>query len=140
MQFTWRQLAKYETNHEILWLSVSVGSLTVASIWLALGLPWPTCVFHELTGLPCLTCGATRCTIAFLHGDFATAWTWNPLVFLTLSGVALFDFYALTVLVLRAPRLRIVAFTRRSKNFVRLTAVVALALNWIFLLSHWRDF
>jgi Protein of unknown function (DUF2752) len=140
MQFTWRQLAKYETNHEILWLNVSVGSLTVASIWLALGLPWPTCVFHELTGLPCLTCGATRCTIAFLHGDFAMAWTWNPLALLALSGVALFDLYALIVLVFRAPRLRIVAFTRRAKNFARLMAVAALALNWIFLLSHWRNF
>ena len=140
MQFTWRQLAKYETNHEILWLSGSVGALTVASIWLALGLPWPTCVFHELTGLPCLTCGTTRCAIAFLRGNFLAAWRWNPLAFLALTCVALFDLYALIVLVFRAPRLRIVAFTPRAKNFARLAAVAALAFNWIFLLSHWRDF
>ena len=140
MQLTWRRLAEHETNHEILWLSVSLGSLAAASIWLALGLPWPICVFHDLTGLPCLTCGATRCTIAFFHGNFATAWLWNPLAFLALGGVALFDLYALTVLVFRAPRLRIVALTRRTRNFTRLAVVAALALNWIFLLSHWRNF
>jgi hypothetical protein len=140
MQLTWRRLAEHEPNHEIIWLSVSVGSLAAASIWLSLGLPWPTCVFHELTGLPCLTCGATRCAIAFLHGNFATALLWNPLAFLALGTVALFDLYALTVLVFRAPRLRIVALKQRARNFARITAVTALALNWIFLLSHWRDF
>ena len=65
---------------------------------------------------------------------------WNPLAFLALGTVALFDLYALTVLVFRTPRLRIVAFTRRAKNFARITAVAALALNWIFLMLHWRDF
>lgn len=140
MQLTWRRLAKHETNYEFLWLIVSVGALAAASIWLSFELPWPTCVFHDLTGLPCLTCGATRCAIALLHGNFTTAWLWNPLAFLALSGVALFDFYALIVLVLRAPRLRMVALTQRARNFARLTAVAALALNWIFLLSHWRDF
>jgi Protein of unknown function (DUF2752) len=140
MQFLRRRLAPGETDHELLWLSVSAGSLVCAAVWLALGLPWPRCVFHDLTGLPCLTCGATRCTIAFLHGNFIAAWTWNPLAFLALGGVALFDLYALIVLVFRAPRLRIVAFTRRAKNFARLAAIAILALNWIFLLSHWRDF
>jgi hypothetical protein len=140
MQLTWRRLTEHETNHEIIWLSVSVGSLTAASIWLALGLPWPTCVFHELTGWPCLTCGATRCAIAFLRGNFSAAWMWNPLAFLALGAVTLFDLYALIVLVCRAPRLRIVALTQRARNFARLAVIAALGLNWIFLLSHWRDF
>lgn len=87
-----------------------------------------------------MTCGATRCAIAFLHGNFATALLWNPLAFLAFGAVALFDFYALIVLVFRTPRLRIVALTQRAKNFARLTVVATLALNWIFLLSHWRDF
>jgi hypothetical protein len=140
MQFRWRRLAEHETNHEAIWLAVSAGALAAASVWLALGLPWPICVFHDLTGLPCLTCGATRCTMALLHGNVAAAWRWNPLAFLALAGVALFDLYALTVLLFRAPRLRIAALTQRAKNFTRLAIVIALALNWIFLLSHWRDF
>ena len=119
---------------------VSIGSLAAASIWLSFGLPWPTCVFHDLTGLPCLTCGATRCAIALLHGNFTTAWLWNPLAFLALVSVALFDLYALIVLVFRLPRLRMDALTQRAKNFARFTALAAIALNWIFLLSHWRNF
>ena len=140
MQLTWRRLAERETDHELLWLIVSVGSLTAASIWFALGLPWPICAFHELTGLPCLTCGATRCAIAFFQGNLATAWLWNPLVFLALGGFVMFDTYALAVLALRAPRLRIVSLTRRTRSFARLVAVSALALNWMFLLLHWRNF
>jgi hypothetical protein len=140
MQLTWRRLNGHETDHELLWLTVSAGALAAASIWFALRLPWPICVFHELTGLPCLTCGATRCAIAFFQGNLFAAWLWNPFVFLALCGFVLFDFYALAVLALRAPRLRIVSLTRSAKSFVRLTSVSALALNWIFLLFHWRNF
>jgi hypothetical protein len=140
MQLTWRRLAEHETDHELLWLTVSVGSLAAASIWFALRLPWPICAFHELTGLPCLTCGATRCAIAFFHGDLAAAWLWNPFVFLALCGFLLFDAYAVAVVVLRAPRLRIVSLTQRGRSFARLATVSGLALNWIFLLLHWRNF
>ena len=70
-----------EIDHELIWLSVSLVSLTIAALWLAIGLPWPRCVFHELTGLPCVTCGMTRCGIQFFHGHFLAALKWDPLVF-----------------------------------------------------------
>lgn len=140
MQFSRRPLAAGETNHELLWLSVSLGSLFCAVIWFALGLPWPTCVFHDLTGLPCVTCGATRCSIAFFHGHLFTAWTWNPFAFCTLCALALFDLYALVVLVARAPRLRIVLSTQQSRQVTRFVVIAGLVLNWIYLLSHYRAF
>lgn len=140
MQFSRRPLYPGELNHELLWLTVSISALLCAIAWMALGLPWPSCAFHNLTGLPCVTCGATRCTIALLHGDFLTAWLWNPFVFLILCGVALFDLYALTVLILRVPRLRIAVCTERAKKRTRFVVVAALALNWIYLLGHYRDF
>ena len=140
MRLVARHLRPGELNHELLWLSVSIGSLGCAAIWLSFGLPWPTCLFHELTGLPCLTCGATRSTIAFLHGNFATSWSWNPLGFIALCAVALFDLYALSVLITRAQRLRIVFFSERAKQLTRLFVIAALALNWIYLLSHYRAF
>ncbi|PYL15447.1 MAG: hypothetical protein DME30_11390 [Verrucomicrobia bacterium] len=138
MRIVRRPLAPGETDHELIWLSVSLGSLALAAGWFALRLAWPHCIFLAVTGHPCLTCGATRAAIAFFHLDFMSAWKWNPLVFTTLCGLSIFDAYAFAVLVIRAPRLRIVQFTRSEKSFLRLTAVILLLSNWIYLLSRSR--
>src|SRR5438132_2074948 len=138
MQLTRRRLAPNELDHELIWLTVSLGSLALAAGWFALRLPWPHCLFLAVTGHPCVTCGATRSAIAFFHADFWRAWKWNPLVFLFLSGLSIFDAYAFAVLVVRAPRLRIVQITPSEKSSLRLLAVILLLSNWIYLLSRPR--
>ncbi len=138
MQLTRRRLVPGELDHELMWLTVSVGSLGFAIVWFALRLPWPRCGFLALTSHPCLTCGATRSTIAFFHGHFASAWQWNPLFFALLCSLSIFDAYALAVLVSRAPRLRIVHVTSTEKTFVRFAAIIVLLSNWIYLLSRPR--
>src|SRR5260370_32839183 len=138
MQLTCRCLGPNELDHELIWLTVSLGSLALAAGWFALRLPWPHCIFLSITGHPCMTCGATRSAIAFFHLDFARAWKWNPLVFSFLCGLSIFNAYAFAVLVTRAPRLRIVQFSQVEKNFVRLAVIVALLSNWIYLLSRPR--
>ena len=140
MGISWRPPAPREINYELLWLGVSLAGLAAAAIWFTLGLPWPGCAFHALTGLPCVTCGATRSIIQFLHGHFFAAWNWNPLVFLIMCGLALFDGYALVVLVTRAPRLRAVQLSRVEKQAIRIAVICLLALNWFYSLGHWRDF
>jgi Protein of unknown function (DUF2752) len=140
MRLRIRRVGISEIDHELLWLSVSVVSLTIAAAWLAIGLPWPRCVFHELTGLPCVTCGMTRCAIQFFHGHFLAALKWNPLVFTALCGVMAFDLYAFATVTMRAPRLRVSFVTQRAKTFVRVFVILAFALNWFYLFSHWRDF
>lgn len=139
MQVVARRLQRGDIDHELIWLSVSVVSLTSAALWLALGLPWPVCVFHQLTGLPCLTCGMTRCGIEFFRGHFFAAVKWNPLVFAFLWGVIAFDLYAFAAIALRRPRLRIL-FRQAEKKYARGVIVAVLALNWFYLVSHWRDF
>jgi Protein of unknown function (DUF2752) len=90
MQIVARRLEPGEIDYELVWLGASLASLGVAVAWFTLGLPWPHCVFHDLTGLPCVTCGMTRCGIQFFHGSFQTAWKWNPLVFVVCdAGTAL---------------------------------------------------
>ena len=103
---------------------------------MTLGLPWPRCPFLAVTGLPCVTCGATRSIIAFLHGDFLSALRWNPLAFVAFCALIAFDLYAVIVLVGRTARLRIVDWTGTERNLARIALVSLLALNWIYLLSH----
>ena len=133
-------LAPGEIDHELIWLSASLVSLGLAAAWLTVGLPWPLCMFHEITGLPCLTCGMTRCGIQFFHGHFLAALKWNPLVFTALSGLTAFDLYAFATLATRGPRLRISFDTQTARTFVRGAVILALVLNWIYLLVHWRNF
>ena len=140
MQLRIRHLSPGEIDHELIWLGVSIASLALASAWLTIGLPWPRCVFHDITSLPCVTCGMTRCGIQFFHGHFVTAFRWNPLVFIGLGSVVVFDVYALFVLVTRAPRLRISFLKPVAKAFVRVSMALALVLNWTYLLLHWRQF
>src|SRR6476659_2685647 len=111
MQISWRRVAPNESDHELIWLIISLASMVGGGVWLALGLPWPRCPFLAVTGLPCMTCGATRSTIAFLHGDFLAALRWNPLAFAALFALAVFDLYAVIVIVRRKTRLRIVDWT-----------------------------
>jgi hypothetical protein len=138
MRFILRHRAPKEIDHELIWLSVSLGSLAIAIGWFALRLPWPHCTFLAITGHPCMTCGMTRAAIAFFHLDFWSAWKWNPLFFAGLCGLSIFDAYAFAVLVTRAPRLRIAQFTPAEKNFVRLATIILLLSNWIYLLSRPR--
>jgi hypothetical protein len=140
MQVVARQLERGEVDYELVWLCASLISLGAATAWFAVGLPWPWCVFHELTGLPCVTCGMTRCAIQFFHGHFLAALKWNPLVFTALCGVMAFDLYAFATLTTLAPRLRISFSTQQAKTYVRFSVISAFTLNWIYLLLHWRDF
>jgi hypothetical protein len=138
MQVLRRRLAPGETDHELIWLSVSVASIGLAATWFALGLPWPRCLFYDLTGRPCMTCGMTRSAIQFFHGHLLAAFQWNPLVFAALFGLSIFNVYALIVLLTRAPRLRVALWTRAEKKYAQITVITVLALNWTYLLLHWR--
>lgn len=140
MQLSRRPLAPDETDYELIWLTVSVGSMAFAAVWFSLGLPWPRCAFHDLTGLPCVTCGMTRAGIQFLHGHFLAALGWNPLVFAALCGLSILNAYALIVLVTRAPRLRIAFGSQGERKYARVIIIAVLVLNWVYLLAHWRNF
>lgn len=136
MRICWKRLAPAETDHEMLWLGVSTAGLAAGATWFGLRLPWPNCAFHALTGLPCVTCGATRSTIQFLHGHFHAALVFNPLVFAGLWTIALFNIYVIAVLATRAPRLRMTDLKPTETRILRATVIVLLALNWAYLLAH----
>ena len=129
-----------EPNYELIWLCVSMVSLGGAIIWFGLGLPWPRCTFHDLTGRPCLTCGMTRSAIQFFHGNFLAALQWNPLIFAGLCFISAFNVYAAIVLVAGARRIRLAFASQREKKIRRSYPFPVLGLNWIYLLAHWRAY
>ena len=134
----WRRLRAGETDHEILWLCVSLASFALAVLWLKWRLPVPHCVFHEATGLPCPTCGATRCMRDLFAGHFSTAPGWNPLFFFVLAAGVLFDCYAAVVLAFRLPRLRFEKIPRRTASALRAGAVLLGLANWLYLVTVGR--
>jgi hypothetical protein len=133
MRFHWRPLRPGELDTELVWLCVTIASAGLAAVWLSLQLPTPQCTFRSLTGYPCVTCGATRGVMALLQGNVFAAWRLNPLVAVGLSAVAVFNLYALAVLLTGARRLR-VSFTARAWKTSLAIGGTAVLLNWIYLL------
>lgn len=134
MQIVWVRATKSTIDYELAFLVATVGGAAGAFGWLWLGLPWPHCAFLALTGHPCVTCGATRAALQLAHGHLFAALHFNPLVTLGYFAIALFDLYALVVLIGRAPRLRVGQFSSREKVAFRIGVVALLALNWSYLL------
>lgn len=131
-----RPLAPKETDLEFLFLTVSTGLAASCYLYLQLGMPWPGCWFRRLTGIPCPTCGATRCAISLTHGDLVGAWRQNPLIFICYGGTLLVNLYAAAVLLFRFPRLRLANLPSKVKRTLGALVIIALAANWAYLLAH----
>jgi hypothetical protein len=111
-----------------------LGSAAVAAQFAqAHGLPMPVCWFREFTGLPCPTCGGTRCLLAMGHLDFVSALRFNPLIAIGCVGLALWIVIALFD---RAFRTGVTVKIRRiMSNWPVLQISGALVVfNWIYLL------
>ena len=69
-------------------LAMLAGAAVLASVDSVAGARWlPGCVFHEVTGLHCPGCGATRALHALVHGDLLHAARCNLLLLAVLVGV-----------------------------------------------------
>ncbi len=51
---------------------------------------YPTCVFHQTTGLLCAGCGCLRAVHELLHGHLVTAFRFNPLLVTSLPFLVWF--------------------------------------------------
>lgn len=138
MTTAWRRLEATEPDHELIWSSVTIVSTLIAALWITrLGLPPVQCPFHALTGLPCLTCGATRALAALLRGDFLGSALSNPIVIAGAAAAALYVPYALTVTWFQLPRLRLRLDAREQSAVRWLTLVLAVVL-WSYLVAEGR--
>lgn len=73
------------------WIGVLIGALLLACLyfWVDPGQSeWvPKCPFRLLTGFDCPACGNQRALHALLHGEWATAWRFNPFALLSLPYI-----------------------------------------------------
>lgn len=123
---------------ELIWESVLAAVGLIAALWLKLGLPTPLCPLHALSGIPCPTCGVTRAVAALLHGEVGRAIILNPLMTALLFGASLYVLYAAIVVIGRFPRFRWTEPNRSEACWIRISAILLIAANWIYLI--WRGF
>lgn len=114
------------------WGAVALAAALLAPFATGLASGMPGCLFRELTGLPCPTCGTAHAALALARLNLPGAFASNPLatlgalVFL-LGGVAAAS-VSLAGRPLREPRL--------SGPAPRVAVLLAVAANWAWLLLH----
>jgi hypothetical protein len=121
------------TNIHIIWGPIALLVIAAAGFFKDFLDLLPPCIFHKVTGVPCLTCGATRSIVALSRLDFASSFLHNPLTMIfaialvVFSSISLFGYIIKKSLVLK--------FSEREKRALRIGAVALIALNWLFLIA-----
>ncbi|MCS7253307.1 MAG: DUF2752 domain-containing protein [Armatimonadota bacterium] len=88
---------------------------------------WP-CMFYQLTGLPCSSCGMTRALFAAANGRFKEAFAWHPfglILFAAAFGAAVL--FALEAAIGR----RLLKLSRRAMRAILITLILCFLLCWI---------
>jgi hypothetical protein len=123
--------AKYPLSIHVVWIFIIIFVVIAARF-----LPPSSCTFHELTGLPCLSCGAIRALNSLLSGDIIGTLYANPLLVLFCGGLFFFSLFKLVEYIFRF-KLEVVA-SKRSSVIARVLAVILIAANWLFLIVTGR--
>lgn len=116
----------------LIWGAVALAAAVLAHLATPLAPLLPGCLFRELTGLPCPTCGTAHAVVALARMDLPRAIAFNPLATLGalvfLLGGAAAAVASLAGRPLSEPRL--------SGGAPRAAALLAVAANWAWLLFH----
>ena len=112
--------------------------MIVLAAWLMQGAvdQLPPCIFHEVVGLPCLTCGATRSVVALSNLDFGLSIVLNPLVPVFVAGLMLLSLITFLGWVMK--KRIVLALTERQKKGIRIVVILAILANWLYLIAVGR--
>jgi hypothetical protein len=99
-------------------------------------LGFTVCIFRLTTGLPCVTCGATRSLGRLFRHDLAGALLMNPLV--AIGTLALLAWGLADLALLPTRRALRLGIAPAWQPTVRLVVVVLVLSNWAFLIATGR--
>jgi len=125
------QKSRQPLSIHVVWMIIILGILAVYKF-----APPTMCVFHELTGYPCLSCGATRAANALFEGDLFGMFYYNPLVVVFCAGLFFFSLFKLLEFIFRFKL--ILRLNRKTALGARLLLAVMVAANWLFLIVSGR--
>ena len=115
------------------WLRVAVGIglpvalFSISLLFLLLG-STPPCIFYELTGLYCIGCGTGRALLCLLHGDFFSAFRFQPLLMISLP---LIIYYSAKKYIAFVFGHDILPFPKIKNRFVGIFILVVIIAYWI---------
>lgn len=131
-------------------LRARAGALPLGAIFLGIGacaafavavlhldrLPILVCLFRAATGIPCMTCGATRAMAELVAGDIAGALAMNPLA--TLGAFVLVPWGVGDLALMTRGQALSLEVAPGGARVLRYLAVAALAANWAYLVASGR--
>jgi hypothetical protein len=94
------------------------------------------CIFHKITGYPCLSCGLSRSVDAFFTYDFIGMFYYNPLAVLFFGGLFFFSLFKLGEFILGF-KLNF-NISKKAMVFTRITLLILIVANWLFLVVTGR--
>ncbi|MGH7131394.1 MAG: DUF2752 domain-containing protein [Phycisphaerales bacterium] len=116
------------------WLVGGAWVALVAAAWFldrARGTSTPTCLFRAVTGVPCPTCGSTRCAMRLANADIVGAWSFNPFITVVLVWVGLY-----LILRLGFGRRLHLGLSHRQKTLGWAVLGVLMLVNWAYVLKY----
>lgn len=115
-------------------LPVALAVLWLAGLfvlWSLDGASAKACLLFDGFGRPCPACGGSRAGLSLLRGDLLAAFLHNPLVTLALCAGTV-----ILAIRLSTGRQLVMDWSRRMDLLVPLLLVVAVLVNWIYVLSR----
>jgi hypothetical protein len=121
-----------KSHNQPLSIHVIWGILLIGMVVIWPFLPHFACPFHQITGYPCLACGASRAVDALYGGRIVGMFGFNPLLVTFCVGLFLFSLLKLFEFILH---IKIeVKLSPKAALFGKILIGLAAAANWLFLI------